>query len=297
MIELGFHTLDVFTERRFGGNPLAVVLEADRLNTAQMQRVAREFNLSETVFLLESRHDDAAMRLRIFTPVEELPFAGHPIVGAACALVQLGVVPPGSEARFGLQAEVGVVPVRIHAPQSGPAFAELQTTQPPSFGAPLTQTAPLAACLGLEEDVIGRGAERPRTASCGLPFLLVPLRSPEHLASLVPDRDTLRGLLHETGAHSVYVYAQGYEGEWRCRMFNPDLGEDPATGSAAAALAAHLADHAGGEAAWSGHVVQGLEILRPSRIDLRVERRDGRLGPVTVGGHAVPVMRGSLYVD
>lgn len=303
MSELSFRTLDVFTRQRFGGNPLAVVLGADALSAAQMQRIAREFGLSETVFLLSTGDDaavDAAMRLRIFTPFEELPFAGHPVIGAACTLARLGLVPPGSELRLGLQTGAGVVSVWIRATDDE-VRAELTTIGVPRFGAVIEHGATLtalASSLGLALEDIGGNTSWPRVVDCGLPFLLVPLRRPETLAGIEVDMPRLTATLRDAGAFGAYLHAQGYEGEMRCRMFAPGIGEDPATGAAAAALAARMAlETTPPGSRWQGSVVQGLEMGRPGRIELGADHTADGIGAVTVGGHAVEIMRGSLNVD
>lgn len=300
---LPFHTLDVFTDRRYGGNPLAVVLDADALDRARMQRIAREFNLSETVFVQKPSRAGALVRARIFTPMEELAFAGHPTVGTACLLAELGVAPPGDEVSIVIEEGIGPVSVRIRRSGSAPTYAELSTAQPPSFGACPAPSAVIAPVLGLSESDIGYGAETPRQANCGLPFLLVPLRAPELLAGIEVDFLRLPDLLRSCAAHSVYVYARGYDGgaavsELRARMFSPGIGEDPATGAAASALAARLADESDqvqGSLSWTVH--QGVEMGRPSQLDISADKHDGRVAAVRVGGHAVRVMQGHLHAN
>lgn len=294
---LRFHTLDVFTQTPYGGNPLAVVLGGDELSSAQMQRIAREFNLSETVFLLAATHPEAMSRVRIFTPYEELPFAGHPIVGTACLLAIIGVVPPGNELRFGLEAGVGVVPLRVDHARELP-YAELTTAVLPSFEGRAPSANALAALLGLQVGDIGHGSEQARVASCGMPVLLVPLRAPELLAGIEVDFARLPALLREAGAKNVYVYARGYEGEIRARMFMPGIGEDPATGAAAAALAGRLASEspeAEGTLRWK--ILQGVEMGRPSELYGSADKVAGAVTAVRVGGHAVRLMEGVLHAS
>lgn len=289
---LRFHTLDVFTDQPYGGNPLAVVLGGDTLGTADMQRIAREFNLSETVFVLPATHPEAMLRLRIFTPHQELPFAGHPTVGAACLLAQRGLGPRGNDVRFVLEEGIGLVPLRVRQEISAPPYAELTTAQAPVFS-PAAAAQNIAQALGLSEGDLSNAA---LVADCGLPMLLVPLRAPELLAGITTDYARLAPLLQACAAHSVYVYALGYEGELRARMFSPGIGEDPATGSAAAALAARLAHDAAqadGTFAWTVH--QGEEMGRPSRLFISADKTAGRISAVRVGGHAVTVMEGHLH--
>jgi len=292
-----YHVLDVFTDRPFGGNPLAVVLGADALSGGRMQRIAREFNLSETVFLLPPSNSEAAFRVRIFTPTEELPFAGHPVVGAACTLTQLGIVPPGNRVSFGFETGAGLVPVLIRNEGDVP-YAELTAPQAPMLGAAVADLEAVARVLGVEADAIGFQDEEPVVASCGLPMLLVPLRSPELLAGIGEERPGLRALLDGAAARGLYVYARGYEGELRARMFSTLVSEDPATGSAAAALAGRLglASQKKNESlSWT--IVQGAEMGRPSTLQTHVDRVDGSVVAVRVGGHAVQVMEGYLHAS
>lgn len=296
MSELRFLTFDVFTDQAFGGNPLSVVFGGDELTGAQMQRIAREFNLSETAFVLQSALPGAALRLRIFTPTEELPFAGHPIVGAACALAEMGMVPPGSQLRIAIETGSGLVPLWIRTDGELP-YAELTTAQLPQFGDHAPDAAAIAEALGLAPRDIGFQQEAPRVASCGLPMLLVPLRAPEVLAGIEADRSHLGALLATFDAKGLYVYARGYEGELRTRMFHPTIGEDPATGSAAAALAGRLAtesQQAEGTLSWN--IVQGAEMGRPSAIAASADKAHGAVTAVRVGGQAVHIMRGHLNV-
>ena len=300
-MSLRYHTLDVFTDKAFGGNPLAVVFGGEALGTAQMQRLAREFNLSETVFVLPPTRSEALHRLRIFTPAVELPFAGHPTIGTACLLAELGLTGDratgAADRRFMLEESIGLVPVTVRLRAGEPTYAELTTAQPPEFrSAP--DAAVIAPLLGLEASDIGSEGELPRAASCGAPYVLVPLRSPELLAAIDFDAAATRRALAGQWARQLYVYARGYEGELRARMFAPELGvfEDPATGSAAVALAGALASEAAsdGEYAWTIH--QGLEMNRPSVLQTFAERRDGGVGAVRVGGCSVRIGEGLLHV-
>lgn len=292
---LDFHSLDVFTETRFGGNPLAVVLDADGLNTRQMQTIAREFNLSETVFVLKATLPGADFKVRIFTPEVEMPFAGHPTVGTACLLAELGLAPQGDDVRFVLEENVGPVPVRVRREAGRAPYGELTTAVLPERGPAPPSKAVLATMLGLEPADIGDAA----FVSCGYPYLLVPLRAPELLAGISFDLPTWRAHLAQAWAHHLYVYAQGYEGELKARMFAPGSGvfEDPATGSAAVALAGRLAldsDLIDGRIIAAIH--QGLEMSRPSVLHIEADRAAGAVTAVRVGGHSVPVLSGTLRV-
>jgi trans-2,3-dihydro-3-hydroxyanthranilate isomerase len=295
---LAFHTLDVFTDKRLGGNPLAVVLEADGLKQGHMQAIAREFNLSETVFIQKATAPGALVRARIFTPFEELPFAGHPTIGTACLLADLGIAPEGPDVRFVLEEGIGDVAVRVTRHGHDAPFGELTTAQLPQSGPAAPDAAAIARVLGLEPDALSWNDERPRHSSCGLPVLLVPLRMPELLAGITVDVTALNALFDGAWAHNLYVYARGYEGELRARMFSPTVAEDPATGSAGAALAGRLAIEAAqaeGTLEWTVH--QGVEMGRPSVLHLAADKSGGQVVAVRVGGHAVRITEGILHAD
>lgn len=295
---LCFHTLDVFTKVRHGGNPLAVVLDADRLETREMQAIAREFNLSETTFVQKPVRPGSHFRVRIFTPSDEMPFAGHPTVGTACILAELGLAPSGDDVCFVLDENVGPVPVRVLRKPEGSIFGELTTAVLPEYGPQPPADELLARMLGLTRADIGHGQEQPRTCSCGVPYVLVPLRQPELLAAVSFEIELWRSALAGAWAHQLYVYAHGYDGELRARMFAPGVGvfEDPATGSAAAALAGALALESplrDGRLEWP--IEQGQEMGRPSLLLGSAIKQDGAVTAVRVGGHAVRVSEGLLY--
>lgn len=291
---LRFHTLDVFTDQLYTGNPLAVVLGGDALSDSEMQAIAREFKLSETVFVLPATTPDAMLRLRIFTPVAELPFAGHPIVGAACLMAEKGLVPPGNAVQFSFEVAAGVIPVRLRREAGELVFAEIESPQSARLSACDVSSESLSSVFGMEPEAIDSAG--PMHSDCGLPFLLIPLHAPEHLAGLDVDFQALPGLLSATGAHSAYVYAKGHEGELRCRMFSPGIGEDPATGSAALALAARLASEQPGDGEFEWRIQQGVEMGRPSELLIRAMREQGKVHNLCVGGYSVPVMEGHLNV-
>lgn len=298
-MQLPYHVLDVFTDRPFTGNPLAVVQQADHLSQQQMQAIAREFNLSETVFVQAPRAENALAHVRIFTPAKELPFAGHPTVGTACLLSELGIAPQGEDERFVLEEGVGPVPVRVHRTADRPPYAELTTAQLPEYGSTRPTDAVVAVILGLEPSDLGSAGEVVRTVSCGMPFVLVPVRAPELLAGIALDVAAWRRSLMGQWAQELYVYARGYEGELRARMFAPAMGiaEDPATGAAAAALAGALATESPiveGRLHWVIH--QGVEMGRPSQLHISAERAGSAVTAVRVGGYAVRVAEGSLFV-
>jgi len=289
-----YYTCDVFTDRRFGGNPLAVVLDADGLSESQMQAIAREFNYSETVFLLPPSDPARDARVRIFTPGREVPFAGHPTVGTAFVLASC--VPGLARAdRIVLEARVGPVHVEVERDAEGVKLCRFTAPRLPQLGPPAPPREHLAAMLGLATSQVLDSAE---FWSCGLSFLVVPLSSVDALQRCQLDLRVWSDVLAGYESKHVYPVAQA-SGAWRVRMFAPDAGvaEDPATGSAAAAFAGWLACYAPEATRRSEFtLLQGEEIGRPSRIALRVEREDDRVTEVRVGGASVMVSQGTLLV-
>jgi trans-2,3-dihydro-3-hydroxyanthranilate isomerase len=294
-----FVTLDVFTDRLYGGNPLAVFPDAPLLDAAEMQQIAREFNLSETVFVRPPDDPAHSRRLRIFTPAAELPFAGHPTVGTAHALAALGYLELAEDAPNEIVFEEGIGPVAvaIDVREREPHACELTLSQAPERRPAGLASDQIARLLGLPDDALAAepGAEM---LSCGVPYLCVPLNSRAALGRAQLDRRLAQTLLGTAWAQAVYVYVVLPESRLvHARMFAPALGvtEDPATGSAAAALAGRLAVYErvpDGESRWI--IRQGEDMGRPSRIELRIERRAGRLVRIGVGGRSVLVARGRL---
>ena len=292
-----FYTLDVFTSKRFGGNPLAVVPDAAALTSEQMQNIAREFNLSETTFVLPPQAG-GTQRVRIFTPANELPFAGHPTVGTALLLNELEAEPSGQRQYV---FEEGVGPVTVEVRCDGKVcFAELKTAQPVEVRPVELSAAELAALLSVAPSDIAASAPAPCAASCGVPFLLVPLASVEALGRARLDLNLWTNTLQGAWASNVYPYVleDGRAGgNVRVRMFSPSFGipEDPATGSAAAAFAAFMATLEPTRAKLQWTISQGSELGRPSTLHARVAR-SGSNTDVFVGGQAVRVSAGELWL-
>ena len=294
-----FVVLDVFTDRPLSGNPLAVVLDAEGLDGNQMQSIAREFNLSETVFVEKAADEAHRARLRIFTPHHELPFAGHPTVGAAVLLaVQDGVE---TSTDMVLEENVGLIPCHIkrRGERSGNATFTVPRI-PEVFDVETVSAEACAQALGLDPSDIGFDGYKPVVASAGVPFVCVPLASRSALARISPSAGRLIGTFGGE-ADSVYVFCRDEEGEGdiRARMFAANMGidEDPATGSAAASLAAVLM---AGEKLTDGFhafdILQGVEMGRSSLVRLGLEVTNGSLTSVTIGGGAVIVSEGVLHV-
>jgi trans-2,3-dihydro-3-hydroxyanthranilate isomerase len=299
-MRLKFHTLDVFTSTRFGGNPLAVVLDADALQPAAMQAIAREFNLSETVFVLKPANPAHSARVRIFTPAAELPFAGHPTVGTAILLASLRAQGLGSghTALIALEEEIGIVRVGVRMRQDEATFAEFDAPRLPSDQGAVPAVEDIAAAVGLIPSEIGFENHRPSRFSAGLTFNFIPVRS---LAAIGRAR-AVASRWERTfgGAGGAYVYCRETTQtahHFHARMFDPAHGiaEDPATGSAAAAFAGVIARYdepPGGEHRYL--VEQGYEMGRPSLVNVSLVMNDSRLQMVRIGGHAVRVADGEI---
>jgi trans-2,3-dihydro-3-hydroxyanthranilate isomerase len=293
-----FYTLDVFTKVALAGNPLAVVLDSDGLDQARMQAIAREFNLAETVFVMEPRNPVNIARLRIFTPARELPFAGHPTVGSAVLLAHLRApdLLTREDLRLVIEEEVGdVVCVARH--RKGQAMAAYFTLPrlPEAIGEAPSSEA-LAADLGLSAADIGFGAHRPTMYGAGTSNLFVPIASLDAMARARPN---LR-LWGENGGPAVYLYTNEVvhkESNWHARMFAAGWGvcEDPATGSAAAAFAGVVMQfERPGDGDHMFVIEQGVEMGRPSFISLGIEIENGALHAATIGGSAVIVSNGAI---
>jgi trans-2,3-dihydro-3-hydroxyanthranilate isomerase len=296
-----YYTLDVFTDRVFGGNPLAVFPDAREIPAGQMQRAARELNLSETVFVLPPQTAEGTRRLRIFTPGVELPFAGHPTVGTAILLAMLGeVAMEGDEARIVFEEGVGPVPVTIRGRGGKPDFAQLSAAMlPESRPAPAREE--IAALLGLSADEVGAEGYEAEAVSCGVPFVIAPLRDLDALGRARVDPAVWQRLLADAWAPHVYVFTPetGSAADFRVRMFAPAMGivEDPATGGAASAFAGYLATRgaaADGTLRWT--VEQGIEMGRPSTLYLEADKADGAVTAIRVGGSAVLVGKGWMEI-
>ncbi|HEU4364825.1 MAG TPA: PhzF family phenazine biosynthesis protein [Candidatus Krumholzibacteria bacterium] len=297
-----FWTVDVFTDRAFGGNPLAVFPYANGLGTEQMQLIAREFNLSETAFVLPPESPAHTFRVRIFTPARELPFAGHPTIGTAHVLAASGrVTLTGETTRIVLGEGVGDVPVDIRARDGRPDYARLTVAQLPQWGPEPPPSEAIAAMLSLSpEDVIDDGKEHPQAISCGVPYLFVPLASLEAVGRARLDWEWSTQWLRNYWAPSLYIFSRevhtaGCTLHARALTRAFGMEEDPATGSAASALAGYLARHEGlndGVARW--RVEQGFEMGRPSFLDVEAEAKNGSLAGVRVGGQSVVISEGHL---
>lgn len=295
-----FFLADVFTDEVFGGNQLAVFPSVRGLTTSVMQAIARELNLSETVFVFPPDDPAHTRRIRIFTPGAELPFAGHPTIGAAFVLAWSGEVPLGDSATtIVLEEGVGPVPVSIQGERGGASYCELTTAQLPERGPAPPPPEDLAAALSIRPEDIGTGDLAPGAASCGVPYCFVPLRDEAVLRRARINRSAWERSLSGWWAPALYPFVRtsGRNGvDFRARMFAPAIGipEDPATGSAAAALPGYLGPTAAESGTLRWVVEQGVEMGRPSRIQVACDLADGRIRAVRVGGTAVLVAEARL---
>jgi trans-2,3-dihydro-3-hydroxyanthranilate isomerase len=297
--DLPYDVVDVFTDRPFSGNALAVVHDADELDTEQMQAIAREFQLSETTFPLDPTDEEeaagAAYRLRIFTPAVELPFAGHPSIGTAWLLARQGRVAPGTVVQA---CGAGLLPLTV-PPDGGP----VELTGGTPYAGPGVDPDRQLSAVGLrrpdlDEDIVRQAP--PRIVGTGLPYSILPVRA-DALRTCAPDLHRLRDLDRAIGTNGVYVVAIDLEAQSvRARMFAGDIGiaEDPATGSAALALGVWLAASGllPGDGEHSFTIEQGIDMGRASLLRLRVDVEQGAATRCHVAGDTVHVASGTIRV-
>jgi len=300
-MRLDFRTFDVFTASRFGGNPLAVVLGADALTTRQMQTIAREFNLSETIFVMAPEDPRNTAKVRIFFPTAEIPFAGHPTIGCAILLASERYKPGCSfETEIRLEEQAGLVPVKVtrigevpRAMFTAPVTPFVVDAKPPS-------AAEAARALALEPGDIGFERHAVSVLQGGPRFLYIPVASRAALARSKVIEPYWSAMTAAAGVDSAYLYTRGGDGPtaaFRARMYAPTAGipEDPATGSATAILARQLLKAEAltdGKHVWS--LEQGYEMGRPSDLHLEADVSEGNLKAVRVAGQAVQISSGVL---
>ncbi len=301
-MQLTYYTLDVFTERRLAGNPLAVVTDgAAGLDTAAMQAIAREFNLSETVFVLPSEKPAHSAKVRIFTPARELPFAGHPTIGTAVLLAELREGTTSDEALIVLEQSIGTVRVGVRL-RNGAPYAEFDAPKLPVEAGLLPPADRLAAGLGLLPSEIGFENHKPSCFAAGNAFAFVPVSSLDAIARARPQFPHWNAAFEEQGLVGAFLYTRQCAhttSSFHARMFAPASGihEDPATGSAAVCFAGvvkHFDTLPDGS--HRRVIEQGYEMGRPSELSLTMEVDQGKLGNVRIGGHAVRVSNGQLTI-
>lgn len=295
----GYVLADVFTTHRFGGNPLAVFPEADAIPSGVMQQFARELNLSETVFVLAPTDRKHTYRLRILTPAIELPFAGHPTVGTACVLAEMGRLSADSgQVSIVLEEGVGPVPVHVHRQADGWS-ATFAVPDVPVDGPAPPSKHDLARMLTITPDEILDGDLGPRAVSSGVPYVFIGVKDRSVLKRVRLNQSIWEQLLADFWAPHVYVITQDVELEGstvRARMFAPAMGiaEDPATGAAAAALPGYLRSLTGQNGTHRWRIEQGFDMGRPSLIEVEAEVSGGLVRGVRVGGNCVIVGRGEF---
>jgi trans-2,3-dihydro-3-hydroxyanthranilate isomerase len=294
-VQYSFLVCDVFTQSSFGGNPLAVVLDAQGLSSEQMQNIAREFNYSETTFVLPPQRG-GDFQVRIFTPSSEVPFAGHPNIGTAFVLAKKGLVKTPIVV---FEEKAGVVPVSIDVNEGGNLFTELTAPERLSLSAEFSVEL-LAEVLSLSGSDIEVSRHQPIQASVGLPFIMVELNSLDALQQAKVNTVALEQLLAESDSPFIHIYYRSNDDfDIRTRMFAPTDGvpEDPATGSANCALAALLAKLDLRESFVQTHLIaQGVEMGRPSQLKTTVVKNNGEINEVKIGGYSVLFSEGSFEI-
>lgn len=292
---------DVFTEEALTGNPLAVVHDAAGLDGVAMQAIAREFNLSETVFVLPAENPAHSARVRIFTPARELPFAGHPTVGAAIALAE--DAPEAGESRL-MVLEEGIGPVRCALRLGAPAYAEFDLPRLPDPVPFEAEKAAVAAAIGLDANEVGFENHQVSAWTAGNGFVFIPVDGLGAIAKASVDLAFWRDIAPVDNGHAaaMFVYCREtvrHDCAFHGRMFAPQMGvaEDPATGSAVAAFAGVIAHFDGLAEGPNAYLIeQGVEMGRPSQIRLEIDGRAGAIHAARIGGHAIRVAEGKLLV-
>ena len=296
-----YYTADVFTDKRFCGNQLVDFPNAVGLDSEQMQAIAREFNFSETVFAFQPEDGRNTKRLRIFTPGAEVPFAGHPTMGAACVLAASGDITVNGQAAIIFEEGVGNIPVTVKI-EDGQLYAEFTTAKTAEFWPCEAAIHELADILSLSVSDINVEKYPLLATSCGLPFLFIPVKSLQAMQQIRINQSKWTSIMHNEWEQQLYLFTKetvNEECDFHARMFAADLGfgEDPATGSAAAAFAGYLGKLPTiPEGQITLSVEQGLEMCRPSKIFIRAEKNNGVATDIRVGGHTVLVSKGLLTI-
>jgi trans-2,3-dihydro-3-hydroxyanthranilate isomerase len=301
-MQLNFATIDVFTDRQFGGNPLAVVPDARGLTSEQMQAIAGEFNLSETTFVLPPQDASHTAQVRIFTPRAELPFAGHPNVGTAFVLAGAteSAARPAAGDTMIFEEKAGLVRIELLREQSTVIGARLAAPQGFSTGETVARDIVASACSIAETDIDTR-AHQPLIASCGIPLIFAAVTSRAALAAARPRLEIFAQHVPATLATGIHLYLEAATpvADIEARMFAPLYGvmEDPATGSANVALIALLAMlRAEPDLRIERKISQGVDMGRPSLMAASAEKRAGKIVAAHIGGSCVSVMRGVITV-
>lgn len=301
---LKFHQADVFTDEPFGGNPVAVLPDAQGLADEELQKIAREMNLSETVFVVPPTDPKASAKVRIFTPTQEIPFAGHPILGTFYILGKLKRLPlqePITSLFY--ECNIGVFPIELRV-HKGQILRVIMTQPKPEFLGKVDSpdgALEIAKALGMDKRAIADAKFPIEVVSTGLPVIIVPVRTLTAVRSIVPNPTAITELCRRHGANGIMVFTTVTVDEFstvHTRMFASPIGilEDPATGSASGALGAYLVQNGVVEVAITTEIIaeQGYEMDRPSRIIIQVESDDDMIQEVRVGGEVVMVIEGTI---
>lgn len=299
-----FYQADVFTDVPFGGNPVAVVPDAQLLSDRELQQIASEMNLSETVFVFPPIDPSTVAKIRIFTPTQEIPFAGHPVLGTFFVLLKLGLLvlrEPVTSALY--ESNIGVFSVEVHVLKGEIMRVVMSQPKPQFLGAvePVKDLYEVDNALGLAKGQITDTKFPVEVVSTGLPVMIVPVRTLTAVRSIAPDYTAINQLCARYGAQGIMVFTTMTVEDLstvHTRMFAPSIGilEDPATGSASGALGGYLVQNGVVEVGPMTEIVaeQGYEMDRPSRILIQVESDDDAIQEVKVGGQAVMVAEGTL---
>jgi len=302
-MKLQFVTVDVFTDRQFGGNPLAVVPDAHGLTSAQMQAIAAEFNLSETTFVLPPQDAAHTAHVRIFTPRAELAFAGHPNVGTAFVLAgaAASAARPAEGDTMIFEEKAGLVRIKLLRDRSAVTGARLAAPQGLSIGENIAREIVASACSIAANDIDTR-AHQPCIASCGVPLIFAAVKNRAALAAARPRTEIFTQHIPITLATGIHLYLEAATpvADIEARMFAPlhGIAEDPATGSANVALVGLLATlHDGQDLRLDLKISQGVDMGRPSLMRASAEKRGGTIVAAHIGGTCVPVMSGVVTLD
>ncbi len=298
-MEFLYYTCDVFSNKPFGGNQLAVITDARGLTDKQMQQIAREFNYSESTFIFPPEKGNTK-KVRIFTPATEVPFAGHPNIGTAFVLATIGELGEFEKTDIVFEEKAGLVPITVEKQKDGKIWCELKAPQKLSRGETVSvEMVTQALSLNIKDIVIEN--HTPQVASVGLPFVIVELKDKSALEQVKINLDGFEkiGALGITPDIFVYSHSNG-EFDLRARMFAPFDGimEDPATGSANCALAALLSSiNEKRDGKFEYQIAQGVEMGRPSFLKARTEKKDDEVIATWIGGSCVLISKGVIYID
>ena len=295
-----YYICDVFTKKRFGGNPLAVLPEAEGLTDNQMQQIAREFNFSESSFVFPPEYGNTR-KVRIFTPTLEVPFAGHPNIGTAFVLASSGMIGDLHESTEIIFEEIaGLVPIFLRKFDDGSIWCELQAPEKLSIGDTVS-VEDLASAISLKSGDIITDTHPPQHTSVGLPFVITELKDRQALKKASVNIEGFKKLASKYNTRFTHIYIRSNdEFDVRTRMFAPFDGmpEDPATGSANCALGGlltHYNDSDSGEFEWK--IAQGVEMGRPSYLKARTQKKGGEVTATFIGGNSVMVSEGIIFVS